>query len=130
MSDEARAAADGGDEFSAMVLAIAARGDRAAFAALFGCFAPKVKSYMLRLGAEPALAEELAQETLLAVWRKAGSFDPAKAAPSTWIFAIARNLRIDAARRGSRAGPPPDPSDEPDADPTPDAVMVAAQSHD
>src|ERR1700722_20016845 len=86
-----------------MIGAIAAHADRQAFADLFEYFAPRVKSYMLRLGAEPQLAEELAQETLLSVWRKAAAFDRAKAAPSTWIFTIARNLRIDAARRGRKS---------------------------
>jgi len=111
-----------------MIEAIAARGDRGAFAALFGHFAPRVKSYMLRLGADPRLADELAQETLLAVWRKAAAFDPAKAAPSTWIFTIARNLRIDAARRARRVEPADDPSDAADAEPAPDEALVAAQS--
>jgi RNA polymerase sigma-70 factor (ECF subfamily) len=115
-------------DFAGMIQAIAARGDRAAFAALFAYFAPRVKSYMLRLGAEPLLAEELAQEALLAVWRKAAAFDPAKAAPSTWIFTIARNLRIDAARRSRRGDPSDDPSDAPDAAPAPDEALVAAQS--
>ena len=113
---------------SALIVAIAERGDRAAFATLFNYFAPRVKSYMLRLGAEPRLAEELAQETLLAVWRKAAAFDPAKAAASTWIFTIARNLRIDAIRRGRRGEPVEDPSDAPDAEPTPDQALFAAQS--
>ena len=58
-----------------------------------------MKSYLLRLGAGPGQAEDMAQEVLLAVWRKAASFDPAKAEASTWVFAIARNLRIDALRR-------------------------------
>jgi len=111
-----------------MIGAIAANADRGAFAALFGHFAPRVKSYMLRLGAEPLLAEELAQETLLTVWRKAAAFDRAKAAPSTWIFTIARNLRIDAARRARRGEPAEDPSDAPDADPAPDAALAAVQS--
>ena len=83
---------------------------------------------MLRLGAEPQQAEELAQETLLTVWRKAGAFDRAKAAPSTWIFTIARNLRIDAARRARRVEPADDPSDAADAEPAPDEALVAAQS--
>jgi len=104
--------------FADMIGAIAARSDRAAFAALFDHFAPRVKSYMLRLGAEPQVAEELAQETLLTVWRKAAAFDRAKAAPSTWIFTIARNLRVE------------DPSDEPDATPTPDAALAATQTED
>jgi RNA polymerase sigma-70 factor (ECF subfamily) len=114
--------------FADMIGAIAARADRAAFAALFEHFAPRVKSYMLRLGAEPLVAEELAQETLLTVWRKAAAFDRAKAAPSTWIFTIARNLRIDAARRGRKSEPVEDPSDAPDAEPTPDAAFAAIQT--
>jgi RNA polymerase sigma-70 factor (ECF subfamily) len=122
------AAPAAGDGFADMIGAIAAHADRAAFAALFGHFAPRVKSYMLRLGAPPLQAEELAQETLLTVWRKAAAFDRTKAAPSTWIFTIARNLRIDAARRERRGEPVEDPSDEPDAEPGPDAVLAAAQS--
>jgi RNA polymerase sigma-70 factor (ECF subfamily) len=126
VSDAASAAGQG---FADMIGAIAAHSDRAAFAVLFGHFAPRVKSYMLRLGAEPSLAEELAQETLLAVWRKAAAFDPAKAAASTWIFTIARNLRIDAARRDRRgADPAEDASDAPDPEPTPDAILAASQS--
>jgi RNA polymerase sigma-70 factor (ECF subfamily) len=118
------------DGHAEMIGAIAARADRQAFAALFEHFAPRVKSYMLRLGAEPPLAEELAQEAMLAVWRKAAAFDRAKAAPSTWIFTIARNLRIDAARRSRRGDPVEDPSDQPDADPAPDALLAAVQSED
>lgn len=76
-----------------------ARGDREAFAQLFDRFAPKVKSYLLRLGAPPAQAEDLAQDAMLSVWRRAASFDPAKAKPSTWIFVIARNAWIDRLRR-------------------------------
>jgi RNA polymerase sigma-70 factor (ECF subfamily) len=93
------AANPGRSALSGHILAISARGDRAAFAALFAHFAPRVKSYLLRLGTGPGQAEDMAQEVLLAVWRKAASFDPAKAEASTWVFAIARNLRIDALRR-------------------------------
>jgi RNA polymerase sigma factor (sigma-70 family) len=94
-----------------LVVAIAERADRDAFAALFRHFAPRVKSYLLRMGTGAESAEELAQETLLTVWRRAAAFDPAKAAASTWIFTIARNLRIDRARREGRAIPGDDPSD-------------------
>jgi RNA polymerase sigma-70 factor (ECF subfamily) len=117
-----------GASFAEMIGAIAARSDKSAFAALFGHFAPRVKSYMLRLGAPPQLAEDLAQETLLTVWRKAGAFDPSKAAPSTWIFTIARNLRIDVARRQQRGEPAPDASDEPEPDLAPDAALETTQS--
>jgi RNA polymerase sigma-70 factor (ECF subfamily) len=85
-----------------------------------------VKSYLMRLGSSPELAEELAQETLLTLWRRAEAYDPTKAAASTWIFTIARNLRIDRARRESRPLPQEDPSDFTPA-PAPDAILCAAQ---
>jgi len=73
--------------------------DPAAFQALYESFAPRIKSYMLRQGADAATAEELAQETLLTVWRKARLYSPDKGNPTTWIFTIARNLRIDRIRK-------------------------------
>jgi RNA polymerase sigma-70 factor (ECF subfamily) len=88
---------------NSLIAAIARSGDRAAFAALFDHFAPRVKGLLMRGGAPAELAEEVAQETLLAVWRKAALFDPAKASASTWIATIARNLRIDIARRETRS---------------------------
>jgi RNA polymerase sigma-70 factor (ECF subfamily) len=54
---------------------------------------------MMRQGADVSTAEDLAQETLVQVWRKAQQYDPAKAAPNAWIFRIARNLQIDRLRR-------------------------------
>jgi RNA polymerase sigma-70 factor, ECF subfamily len=78
---------------------IAQDADRAAFQALFLQLAPRVKTYLIRHGAPPGLAEDLAQETLLTVWRKAAYFDPAKASVAAWVFTIARNLRIDTIRR-------------------------------
>lgn len=92
------------DRWCGLIEAVATHRDRTAFAVLFGHFAPRVKSFMLRSGAGEASAEELAQETLLAVWRKAELFDPASAGASAWIFTIARNLRIDAVRRERRGG--------------------------
>jgi RNA polymerase sigma-70 factor, ECF subfamily len=82
-----------------LMLRIAQSQDKAAFKALFLQLAPKVKAYLIRHGALAAQAEDLAQETLLTVWRKAAYFDPKKASVSAWVFTIARNLRIDALRR-------------------------------
>jgi RNA polymerase sigma-70 factor (ECF subfamily) len=96
---------------SVWIAAIAARGDRQCFSLLFARFAPRVKSYLLKRGCRPDQAEELAQETLLAVWRKAAYYDPSRASASTWIFTIARNLRIDAIRRERH---PEDLADEPE----------------
>ena len=117
------------DEPAALIVAIARTADRGAFARLFEHVAPRVKSYMLRLGAQPEAAEELAQEALLTVWRKAALFDPVRAGASTWIFAIARNLRIDAIRRERRPRIEDDPTDLPEAEVPADAV-VAAQERD
>ena len=88
---------------NALIAAVARSADREAFAVLFDHFAPRVKGLLMRGGAPAELAEEVAQETLLAVWRKAALFDPAKASASTWIATIARNLRIDIARRETRS---------------------------
>lgn len=73
--------------------------DSQAFAELFENFAPRIKAYMIRQGADPTTAEELAQETLMTVWRKAGLYSDTKGSATTWIFTIARNLRIDRLRR-------------------------------
>jgi RNA polymerase sigma-70 factor (ECF subfamily) len=81
-----------------------AEGDREAFRGLFEHFAPRVKGVMQKAGASSTEAEEIAQETLLAVWRKAAQFDPVSAGAAAWIFTIARNLRIDAVRRAARTG--------------------------
>ncbi len=92
----------GAPDWSRYLGAIAAHQDRAAFARLFGHFAPRIKTFMRRSGAGDAAAEELAQEVMLAVWRKAALFDPATTGASAWIFTIARNLRIDALRREAK----------------------------
>lgn len=89
-------------EWALLIEAVAVSRDRAAFARLFDHFAPRIKAYMRRAGASDGMAEDLAQETMLSVWRKADRFDPATAGASTWIFTIARNLRIDALRRQMR----------------------------
>lgn len=88
--------------FRGLLIAVGQRQDREAFAALFSYFAPRIKSFLMKGGANPDQADELAQETMIAVWQKASSFDPAKASPSTWIFTIARNKRIDALRKTPR----------------------------
>ena len=77
--------------------------DRAAFAEIFDYFAPRLKSFMMRKGASAELAEDLVQETMIAVWSKAALYSPERGAASTWVFTIARNLRIDRLRRESSA---------------------------
>lgn len=89
------------DDPSALMLRIAQQQDRSALTVLFGLFGPRIKSMMMKLGAGEALAEDLVQETFLTVWRKAALYSNQRGAASTWIFTIARNLRIDQLRRQS-----------------------------
>ncbi len=85
-----------------LIEAVAQRKDQEAFTVLFKHCAPRIKTFMIRSGATPSQAEELAQETLLMVWRKASLFNAARAGAMAWIFTIARNLRIDRLRRVGR----------------------------
>nr|WP_246870490.1 sigma-70 family RNA polymerase sigma factor [Mameliella sp. LZ-28] len=91
--------------------------DEAAFVALFRHFAPRVKAFLMRSGADAAQAEECVQDVMATVWQKAAQFDPARASAATWIFTIARNRRIDALRKQKRPEPedlPWGPEAEPD----------------
>lgn len=114
---------------SELLSAVAQASDRKAFAQLFQYYAPRLKTYMRKLGTEDAVAEELAQEAMLMVWRKAASFDPSRANAGTWIFAIARNMRIDMLRKERRPEiDVDDPELVPDPAPRADDVMVTEQS--
>jgi RNA polymerase sigma-70 factor (ECF subfamily) len=86
------------DPFAQWVLQIAERRDHASFVCIFEHFGGRVKGYCLQRGVSEAHAEELAQDTMAAVWRKAAQFDPRRASVSTWIFTIARNLIVDKVR--------------------------------
>ena len=74
--------------------------DKNAFAALFKHFAPLLKSFLIRGGAQDP--EELVQETMTKVWRKAGNYSALQGSASTWVYTIARNTRIDALRQQTR----------------------------
>lgn len=111
--------------------AIAENADRTAFRQLFEHFAPRLKSFVLSQGTDPQMAEEVVQETMVRVWRKASQFDPAKASASTWIFTIARNMRIDLLRKASRPEPDfNDPAFVPDPEPQVPEIMARAQDEE
>lgn len=80
--------------------------DKAAFSALFAHFSPFLKAFLIKSGGvTPESAEELVQETMIKVWRKAPTFSASQASASTWIYTIARNTRIDWLRKQNRQNP-------------------------
>ncbi|NQW00256.1 MAG: sigma-70 family RNA polymerase sigma factor [Rhodospirillales bacterium] len=103
---------------NALIANVALHQDRASFEQIFKHFAPRVKAFVLGQITHPQMAEEIVQETFVNVWRKAKLFDSEKAAASTWIFTIARNLRIDHLRKENRPEPDiNDPAFMPDPEP-------------
>ena len=112
-----------------LLVNVAEKRDKDAFAKLFAHYAPRIKSYLMRQGANQASAEELSQEAMLSVWRKADRFDSNKASAGTWIFTVARNLRIDALRKERRPSfDPEDPAFVPDAEIAPDQALETGQT--
>jgi RNA polymerase sigma-70 factor (ECF subfamily) len=128
-NDASKGDAVDAEPMAACISAVANSRDYAAFEALFRHFAPRIKSYLLKVGRDASLAEEVMQETMIMVWRKAGQFDPSKASASTWVFTIARNLRIDAFRRDRRPElDPDDPALAPETEAPIDQVLAQQQS--
>ncbi|MGU3575955.1 sigma-70 family RNA polymerase sigma factor [Brucellaceae bacterium C25G] len=116
-------------QFELLMTRVIQQRDMLAYEQIFKYFGPRVKSYMMKLTPNNQLAEELMQETMITVWHKADRFDPDKGALSTWIFTIARNLRIDAIRRDKRPEfDPYDPAFVPDEPRHPDTVIILQQS--
>jgi RNA polymerase sigma factor (sigma-70 family) len=99
----------GMSNWDVMLVRVGRDRDKTAFAALFEYFAPRIKSFLLRLGTDMSLCEEIAQEAMIMVWRRAETYNPSQSGASTWIFTIARNKRIDRLRRENR--PLPDLAD-------------------
>lgn len=85
--------------WSMQMAAVSAQRDRASFMRIYDHFAPRLQRYLRNLGVAESLADELVQEALLTLWRKAGLFDPARASLATWLYRVARNLYIDQVRR-------------------------------
>lgn len=100
------------------MIAIRDNQDREAFAKLFDYFAPRLKGFIMKSGTSAAQAEEIVQDVMLTVWRKAAQFDPHRAQVSAWIYQITRNRQIDITRKENRPVPEElkeDPGSEADA---------------
>lgn len=114
------------ERFARLAEVVARDRDRKAFEELFDYFAPRIKSYLLRLGLQSQQAEDVTQDVMIVLWHKAGLFDPAKSSLSTWLFRIARNRRIDALRRDhTRRIDPDDPFLRPEEPEAPDDTLDA-----
>lgn len=117
-----------GDELAGLISKVAHDGDRQAYGRLYSYFAPRVNAFLRKSGLPAAAAEEIAQETMLSVWRKASYFDPSRAGASTWIFTIARNQRIDHLRRAKVVSTAEsDMPIEDDEAPSGEALLLAAE---
>lgn len=92
-------------EQTVWMLAVRDQRDKAAFGQLFDFYAPRLKGVAMRSGLRGDVADDIAQEVMLTVWRKAEQFDPQRAQVSAWIFQIARNRRIDLVRKEHRPVP-------------------------
>lgn len=102
------------DDWSKLLKEVGMHRNEQAFSRLFQHFAPLIKGFCLSNGSHSLpgeAAEELVQEVMVKVWLKSPSFDPTKAAASTWIFTVMRNCRIDMLRRNSRHQINQDPID-------------------
>ncbi|MEQ1650545.1 MAG: sigma-70 family RNA polymerase sigma factor [Hyphomicrobiaceae bacterium] len=76
-----------------------AQGDRAAFRTLYAATSAKLYGVVLRILKRRDLADEVLQEAYVRIWNNAGSFDPGRASPITWMATIARNRALDEVRK-------------------------------
>ncbi|BCJ55420.1 DNA-directed RNA polymerase sigma-70 factor [Actinoplanes sp. NBRC 14428] len=119
----ARRVEPGGD---AELLRLVAAGDAAALARLYERHAGALFGYLQRLAGDRMTAEEILQDTMLAVWRSAGAFE-GRAKVTTWLFGVARRQAHNRLR--GRAAPLPagaELPDRPDGGAGPEELAIAA----
>ncbi|WP_428031998.1 sigma-70 family RNA polymerase sigma factor [Ancylobacter sp.] len=117
-----------GAELAGLIEKVALDRDRQAYARLYSYFAPRLNAFLRKSGLPANAAEEIVQEVMLSVWRKASYFDPSRAGAATWIFTIARNLRIDHLRRARvAAAAEHDEPEESETAPSGEALLLTAE---
>ena len=117
------------DDLSRLLLRVGRDQDDSAFETLFRHYGPRIRAFMRKRCGDATQAEELMQETFANVWRRAGSFDPARGTVSAWIYTVARNTSVDVFRRRNRPEfDPQDPALLPEAAEQADTVMEMRQS--
>ena len=75
-----------------------ARGDEAAFAALYDATSRRLFGLVLRIVRDPAMSEEVTQEVYLDVWRHCSRFDPERGSAISWLMTIAHRTAVDRVR--------------------------------
>jgi RNA polymerase sigma-70 factor (ECF subfamily) len=116
----------------AAALVRVAAGDRAALRIVYDDTSTKLFGVCLRILNDRSEAEDVLQDVYVTVWRKAGTFDPGRASPITWLVAIARNRSIDRLRAGAarrRTDPIEMAEHVPDAAPAAVELLQQAQEH-
>ncbi len=77
--------------------------DRAAFSQLYAATSAKLFGLCLRILRDRAQAEDALQDVYVKIWQRAGTYQPGRVRPMTWLITVARNHAIDQARK-SRSG--------------------------
>ncbi|RAS35282.1 RNA polymerase sigma factor [Paraburkholderia bryophila] len=90
--------------YLAALLKRIARRDAVAFEALYRLSAPSLFGLAVRVTRTSESAEDVVQDGFIKIWRFAGSYDPDKASPSTWMSTIVKNQALDYLRRNPYAG--------------------------
>ena len=106
MTGRARVTDSDAELQTSLLVAVRDNRDRQAFSRLFDHFAPRLKAMLVRSNMNQAQADDILQDVMLTIWRKAHLYDPARAGASAWIYRVARNRMIDIVRRERRAIPP------------------------
>jgi RNA polymerase sigma factor (sigma-70 family) len=86
----------------AAAVARVAGGDAVALRELYDRYGRVVYSFAYRLTQDATLSEECVQDVFVALWRRAGDFDPSRAKLTTWLFVVARNRAIELGRQKAR----------------------------
>lgn len=97
------------------LLALVARGDDDALAALYDRFGRVAYGIALRVLRDPGLAQDAVQEAFLGAWRTAAAFDPARGSASTWLLTLVHRRAVDVVRREQRRRTEPLPDEPADA---------------
>lgn len=94
-----------GEQLAMDVIQIAKHKDKRAFVRVFEYYAPRLKGFLIKSGLDGGAADEVTQESLMTVWRKAALYNPKKASVSAWVFTICRNKKIDRLRKENKPKP-------------------------